>query len=388
MSEVFLYGTGGGGKGEDLEEVLTEQEELIERLKEALENKIAASNTHIVPLIVTKNGIYTAPEGQAYSPVEVNVAGSGGDNVANSIIDRTISGDFTYSGTNVGDYVFYLCKNLENVNLPNATILGEYAFAYSGMSTIIAPKVYLFGNCALYQAEALESAHMPLVVQIGYSGFAYCRQLKSVDLPKVTTTGTSVFSYCSALTHVNLPLLTSVENNALEYCESLTSLYLPSAESIGNSSIRQCKQLKSVDLPKVTTIGTYAFGACSALTDVDLPLVPSIERSAFERCESLTRLDFPCVTSLSTSAFDSCYILKTLILRSSTICTMANTNVLRNCYHFTGTVNSTHNPQGLKDGYIYVPKVLIEDYKVATNWSTFATQFRAIEDYPEICGEV
>ena len=36
--------------------------------------------------------------------------------------------------------------------------------------------------------------------------------------------------------------------------------------------------------------------------------------------------------------------------------------------------------------YIYVPRALVEDYKVATNWSTFADRIRAIEDYPEICG--
>ena len=39
-------------------------------------------------------------------------------------------------------------------------------------------------------------------------------------------------------------------------------------------------------------------------------------------------------------------------------------------------------------GYIYVPKALLEDYKVATNWSVYADKFRAIEDYPDICGEV
>jgi hypothetical protein len=37
-------------------------------------------------------------------------------------------------------------------------------------------------------------------------------------------------------------------------------------------------------------------------------------------------------------------------------------------------------------GYIYVPATLIDSYKSATNWSTYAAQFRAIEDYPEICG--
>ena len=36
-------------------------------------------------------------------------------------------------------------------------------------------------------------------------------------------------------------------------------------------------------------------------------------------------------------------------------------------------------------GYIYVPQATIEGFKSATNWSTYADQFRAIEDYPDIC---
>lgn len=40
------------------------------------------------------------------------------------------------------------------------------------------------------------------------------------------------------------------------------------------------------------------------------------------------------------------------------------------------------------EGYIYVPKEMIPQYESATNWSTATGYFRAIEDYPEICGEV
>ena len=39
-----------------------------------------------------------------------------------------------------------------------------------------------------------------------------------------------------------------------------------------------------------------------------------------------------------------------------------------------------------KTGYIYVPRALVNSYKAATNWSTFASQIRAIEDYPDITG--
>ena len=49
-----------------------------------------------------------------------------------------------------------------------------------------------------------------------------------------------------------------------------------------------------------------------------------------------------------------------------------NSNAFYDCYHFTGTVNSTYNPNGLKDGRIYVPDDKVEALKTATNWSVYA----------------
>ena len=43
-----------------------------------------------------------------------------------------------------------------------------------------------------------------------------------------------------------------------------------------------------------------------------------------------------------------------------------------NCYHFYGTVNTDYNPNGLKDGRIYVPDDKVEALKTATNWSVYA----------------
>jgi hypothetical protein len=69
------------------------------------------------------------------------------------------------------------------------------------------------------------------------------------------------------------------------------------------------------------------------------------------------------------------------------MCNLANTNAFTGCYHILGTVDSTYNPNGDKDGYFYVPRALLsdddatKDYRRATNWSTYASQFRALEDY-------
>ena len=63
-----------------------------------------------------------------------------------------------------------------------------------------------------------------------------------------------------------------------------------------------------------------------------------------------------------------------MILRSETMAVLKYTKA------FEGT------PIESGTGYIYVPAALIDSYKTATNWTQYADQFRAIEDYPDICG--
>lgn len=90
---------------------------------------------------------------------------------------------------------------------------------------------------------------------------------------------------------------------------------------------------------------------------------------AFQACENLTTANFPVATSIKNYAFRDCTNLTALILRNATLCTLSTANGFRNTPIESGT------------GYIYVPSALVDTYKAATNWSTFAAQFRALEDY-------
>lgn len=157
---------------------------------------------------------------------------------------------------------------------------------------------------------------------------------------------------------------------------------------IGHYAFYGCTALAEVDLPNCTTIGSGAFQNCASLTDLNLPNCTTIENNAF-RGISVTEIDLPKCTRLGNEPFVSntlikadigklascgtsfryCSNLRALILRGSSIPAASHVLVVGGTPIESGT------------GYIYVPRALVEDYKVATNWSTYATQFRALEDY-------
>lgn len=123
---------------------------------------------------------------------------------------------------------------------------------------------------------------------------------------------------------------------------------------------------------ELTTVGEYAFKGCTNLSKVELPAVTAVKSNAFEGCTSLAWVDLASATSLSYMAFSACTNLSTLILR----------NASQVCSFGSGILNSTAISKGT--GYIYVPAVLIDEYKAADGWSAYASQIRAIEDYPEV----
>ena len=197
----------------------------------------------------------------------------------------------------------------------------------------------------------------------GYTG------LGTVTVEVASTGGGDI----DALIDKSITEITSNVESIKEYvfrgCKALKTASFPLATSIGSSAFQVCEQLKTVDFPSVTSISSSAFQSCTDLETVDFPSVTSIGGSAFYYCNALKTASFPLATSIGSSAFQNCGVLSSLIIRSETICTLSNKNAFSGSSVASGT------------GYIYVPKDLVESYKTATNWSTYATQFRALEDY-------
>lgn len=262
----------------------------------------------------------------------------------------------------------------------------------------------LFGMTAYVNGEKVTGTHFcEEIVDETALNSVVGRTVTSFSSESLTTIGAYGFSGCANLTTVNLPNLTQIAGTyAFFGCSSLEAADFPNADlkSGSNRCFYGCSSLKSVNLPKVTTLElrSNAFFNCSSLKEVNLPALKSLGTQSFVGCSSLEELSFPAFngtvyiqefkgcTSLrkidfggnasftKTQAFYGCNALEAVILRGDTVGTLANTNNFEDSSVEAGT------------GYIYVPSALIEEYKAATNWSTFASQFRAIEDYPDICG--
>ena len=206
------------------------------------------------------------------------------------------------------------------------------------------------GNSSLRDLSVLKKIDCPNVTYIGRYTCYSCESLETVNCPKAETIAYYAFAF-SGITTADFPSATMIEERAFSQCTNLTSVNFPALETIGDLSLFQC-----------------------AFATAQFPTVKTVGKSGFRENENLTTVDLSSVESLGDYCFYKCSSLTTLIIRSSSVPTLGSYSP----FYETPIVGGT--------GFIYVPSSLIDSYKAASNWSTYAAQFRAIEDYPEICG--
>ena len=202
------------------------------------------------------------------------------------------------------------------------------------------------------------------VTSIDNYAFMYCYSLASITIPNsVTSIGDGVFSSCSSLASVTIPNgVTSISDSVFSSCSSLASVTIPNGvTSIGIYAFMHCSSLASVTIPNgVTSINNNVFYSCHSLASITIPNnVTSIGRSMFYSCYSLASITIPnSVTSIGSTAFNGCNGVAFYDFSNHTsVPTLVNTNA------FIGIA---------ADCQIRVPASLVDAWKAATNWSTYA----------------
>lgn len=213
------------------------------------------------------------------------------------------------------------------------------------------------------------------LTSIGDHSFEYCDMFPLTSLPDtITNIGVSAFEYCTELHLSTLPKnLTKINNHAFLGCTELALKSLPDGiTSIGTYSFYNCPNLALESLPdNLTSIGEHAFYNCKKMTIKSIPSkVTIIDEYVFQKCESITEMTcLGGITTISSTAFRDCSKLSKFVLPNITsIPTLAHTNA------FSGT------PIASGTGHIYVPDTLVDSFKSASNWSTFAEQIKGLSE--------
>lgn len=158
--------------------------------------------------------------------------------------------DFHEGISNIGDYSFFECINLDTVKISSTiTSLGSHAF--SGCSNLkkiqIPSSVTRLKDHLFYKCPELIDVQIPNSVNfIGDSSFSFCTSLKSISIPSsVSQVGKSAFSYCMNLVDIVFPeTITSISDSLFSYCSSLKNIVLP---------------------PSVTHLGDFSFSTLASL---------------------------------------------------------------------------------------------------------------------------
>lgn len=145
-----------------------------------------------------------------------------------------------------------------------------------------------------------------------------------------------------------------------------TSLQILGAQCLAYAPIVEC------NIPNVTQATSGAsFYNCTKLKKLYLPNINSTFGNNCHGCTALTYVYFEKVPTITNQCFNNCSSLVAVIINKSTLCTLGHTNVFNNTPIAKGT------------GFVYVPDSLVDSYKSATNWSTYASQIKPLEEIPQ-----
>ncbi len=159
----------------------------------------------------------------------------------------------------------------------------------------------------------------------------------------------------------------SIEDELL--AKTIVEYHNPRPVTIGNRFFSYCYNLVTVDIPNAVSIKEYAFVYCTALQKIVLPSTPEIMHFAFQNCTALTNVDLYAAERLQSNVLSNTNLTTLILRRTDRITENGSTAAL------------TNTPIARGAGFVYVPRELMTQYKTANNWSAFAAQFRALEDY-------
>ena len=230
--------------------------------------------------------------------------GIGNDNLVWSL---TADGKLTISGSG----------EMKNYKTYSSYVAPWYNYKDQILSVTLTDGVTSIGEYAFYGCSSLTNIEIPKSVSsIGTNAFEDCTDLcLEIDMEVIPSNS---FKTQTGITEVHFgDSVTSIGDFAFQDCSNIKRLIFSEGISyIGEDAFRRCTSLETVTIPNsVSTLRTGAFWQCSGLRKVTLGnQISTIEVGTFSQCTSLTEINIPIgVTSIEAQGFYACSSLRTIV---------------------------------------------------------------------------
>lgn len=151
---------------------------------------------------------------------------------------------------------------------------------------------------------------------------------------------------------------------------TITTFSNDTITSVGIYAFANCSDLMNFSSKSATEFSQLSFTACTSLETVYAPKVSILRSQAFSGCTAIKVLKFYSASQIYDRTFLNCSNIIALVLDGQSVCTLTNKNSMIGTPIESGT------------GYIYVPDNLVDQYKVATNWSIYANRIKGLSEIP------
>ena len=336
----------------------------------------------------------------------------------------------------IGVYAFNNCA-LTSIDLPNCISIGGNAFKNCYLMSISAPNLETADYSIFRSNYNLSEVYLPALKNVKAGIFNGCSSLQYASLPAISEVSPNMFADCDL--HSFIVVGSIIRPNAFLNNSNLSEIYIPGSQvttiafingvvnafngtpiASGTGSIyvpwslvdtykemdgwgKYASQIypmgetpvlsfgdgvlygatstitkeswtalgiSSADIvsiysPNIEDTESGIFSGCTNLTSVKIPICSTIRTEAFRDCTSLSVVKLPACITIESQAFENCTGLTSLTIQTDSVCNQESA--------FGGT------PIESGTGSIYVPYSLLEDYKAASQWSSYASQISAYD---------
>ena len=272
--------------------------------------------------------------------------------------------------TEIGDYTFYNCINMNNggtIEIPEGVErIGDNAFTSVFSDNSKNLKIPSTLNYVDYSAFMNKSSLQDLYINDLSS---FCKiNFNSYDSAVFNGWSTNLYVNNSQVTDLTIPSnITELKSYTFYDANTITGVTIPSTvRRIDGSGTFQQSGLRNVTVPSSVTSwnGSDTFSYCTSLTYATLNNSGAVGDYAFDGCSSLTSVTFgDNITEIGDGAFRSCTNLSSMTFNSPTPPTIDSTL-------FEGV------PSTCK---FYVPCSAVNTYRTASVWSDYASRIVGFE---------